>query len=103
MSRSHHEVELVICELELVIGNQELGARNLLLWELGAGSWELGAGSWELALKFTLITTSLSRCFLYLKRVDFRFSCHLGEGFLYYPSVFGRNYCIIALQEFYKH
>ena len=45
MSRSHHEVELGICELELVIGNQELGARNLYgSWELGAGSWELGAG-----------------------------------------------------------
>ena len=29
MSRSHHVVELVVCELELVLGRQELGAPNL--------------------------------------------------------------------------
>ena len=47
--------------------NLGLGTCDLLLgtyyWELGTGNWELGTGNWELTFKFTLITTSLSRCF----------------------------------------
>ena len=70
---------------ELGTGNWELGTGNLLLgtyyWELGTGNWELGTGNWELitgnwVFKLTLISTLLSRCFFYLKQVNFRFSCY---------------------------
>ena len=43
---------------------------------MGYGIWDMGYGIWDMAFKFTLITTSLLRCFLYLKRVNFRLSCH---------------------------
>ena len=61
------------------------------IWDMGYGIWDMGYGIWDMAFKFTLITTSLSRCFLYLKRVNFRFSCYpeQSEGSRYCPSVPG--------------
>ena len=57
------------------------------IWDMGYGIWDMGYGIWDMAFKFTLITTSLSRCFSYLKRVYFRFS--------YYPEQSeGSHYCL---------
>ena len=60
---------------------------------------ELETGNW--VFEFTLIAT-LS--FLYLKRVNFRFSCHPEQydGSHYCPSIPGIKYYIIALQMFIK-
>ena len=57
-------------------GNLEIGN-----WELGTGNGKLGTdnlitGNWELGTGFTLIATLLAISFLYLKRVNFRLSCH---------------------------
>ena len=75
---------------ELGTGNWELGTGN---WELGTGNWELGTGNW--AFKLTLISTSLSK-FLYLKRVNFKLSCHpddLPEQVYRKRQCEGSHYC----------
>ncbi len=56
----------------LVLGTYywELGTGN---WELGTGNWELGTGNWFLSL---LSYPPHYQDFLYLKRVNFRLSCH---------------------------
>ena len=79
------------CCLELITGNWELGTGNWELgtgnWELGTGNWELGTGNWELGTGNWELGTGnwflslLSypphyQDFLYLKRVNFRLSCH---------------------------
>ena len=81
------------CDLLLGTYYWELGTGN---WELGTGNRELGTGNWELGAGFqvldgTLIATLLAISFLYLKRVNFRLSCHPEqyEGSHYCPSVPG--------------
>ena len=78
---------------ELGTGNWQLATGN---WQLATGNWELGTGNWELGtgnrvLDGTLIATLLAISFLYLKRVNFRLSCHPEqyEGSHYCPSVPG--------------
>ena len=51
---------------------------TLRTWDLGFRTWELGAWSLELGKRVFNDTVILTFCpvFLYLKRVNFRLSCH---------------------------
>ena len=47
---------------------------------MGYGIWDMGYGIWDMTFKFTLITTSLSRCFLYLKKLISDFHVKLSKA-----------------------
>ena len=67
------------------------------IWDMGYGIWDMGYGIWDMTFKFTLITTSLSRCFLYLKKLISDFHVILmvlpqSEGSHDCPSVSQRRF-----------
>ena len=91
-------------------GNWKLETGN---WKLETGNWKLETGNWKLETgNWKLETGCLSllsypphyQDFLYLKRVNFRLSCHpeQSEGSHYCSSVPRIKYCIIALQMVVK-
>ena len=50
------------------------------IWDMGYGIWDMGYGIWDMTFKLTLITTSLSRCFLYLKKLISDFHVKLSKA-----------------------